>query len=117
MEVEIIYFSNFLFCGKIYSEEYIHLPGGFRLPIAVVKETEVYYSETGGELPVSDSGEWIKEFAINHLKNIMISGEIVSADAEVAPDAGAYYLEGRYACMEMIGQIKHEEFLPKDDGK
>ena len=104
-------------CGKIYSEEYIHLPGGFRLPIAVVKETEVYYSETGGELPVSDSGEWIKEFANNHLKNIMISGEIVSADAEVVPDAGAYYLEGRYACMEMIGQIKHEEFLPKDDGK
>lgn len=104
-------------CGKIYSEEYIHLPGGFYLPIAVVKETEVYYSEAGGELPVSDSGEWIKEFANNHLKNIMISGEIVSADAEIVPDAGAFYLEGRYACMEMIGQIKHEEFLPKDDGK
>ena len=104
-------------CGKIYSEEYVYLPGGFRLPVAVVKETEVYYSESGGELPVSDAGEWIQDFANNHLKNTMISGEIVSADAEITPDAGALYLRGRYACMEMIGQIKYEEFIPKDDGK
>ena len=47
----------------------------------------------------------------------MISGEIVSADAEVTPNAGAFYLQGRYACMEMIGQIKYEEFIPKDDEK
>lgn len=104
-------------CGKIYSEEYVYLPGGFRLPIAVVKETEVYYSDGGGELPVSDTGEWIKEFANTHLKDIMISGEIVSADTEVTPDAGAFYLQGKYACMEMIGQIKREDFIPKDDGK
>lgn len=104
-------------CGKIYSEEYVHLPGGFRLPIAVVKETEVYYSDGGGELPVSDAGEWIKDFANNYLKDTMISGEIVSADAEVTPDAGVFCLQGRYACMEMIGQIKYEEFIPKDDRK
>jgi len=104
-------------CGKIYTEEYVYLPGGFRLPVALVKETEVYYSEGGGELPVSDAGEWVRDFANNHLKNTMISGEIVSADAEITPEAGALYLYGRYACMEMIGQIKYEEFIPKDDGK
>ena len=104
-------------CGKIYLEEYVHLPGGFRLPIAVVKETEVYYSDGRGELPVSDAGEWVKDFANNYLKDAMISGEIVSADAEVTPDAGVFCLQGRYACMEMIGQTKYEEFIPKDDGK
>lgn len=104
-------------CGKIYLEEYVHLPGGFRLPIAVVKETEVYYSDGRGELPVSDAGEWVKDFANNYLKDTMISGEIVSADAEVTPDAGVFCLQGRYACMEMIGQTKYEEFIPKDDGK
>ena len=104
-------------CGKIYLEEYVHLPGGFRLPVAVVKETEVYYNKGAGELPVSDAGEWIKIFAKDHLKNTMVSGEIISGDAEVTPDTGAFSLRGRYACMEIIGQIKHEEFIPKDDGK
>lgn len=103
-------------CGKIYSEEYVHLPGGFRLPIAVVKETEVNYNEGGEELVISDTGEWIKDFANNYLKNTMVSGEIVSADAEVTPDAGAFCLRGRYACKEMIGQIKQEDFIQKDSG-
>lgn len=102
-------------CGKIYMEEYVHLPGGFYLPIAVIKETVVCYNEGEGELLVSDAGEWLRDFANNHLKNTMISGEIISADAEVTPDTGVFYLRGRYACMEMIGQIKHEEFIPKDD--
>ncbi|MBR5022148.1 MAG: sporulation protein YqfD [Oscillospiraceae bacterium] len=104
-------------CGKIYLEEYVRLPGGFCLPIAVVKETEVSYIVGEGELPVSEAGEWIKDFASNHLKNTMISGEIISADAEVTPDAGVFCLQGRYACMEIIGQIRHEEFIPKDDEK
>lgn len=104
-------------CGKIYEEEYVYLPGGFRLPIAIVRESEICYNEIGGELPVSDGGEWLNEFANDHLKNMMVSGEIISADAEVTLDAGVFCLQGRYACMEMIGRTKYEEFIPKDDGK
>ena len=104
-------------CGKIYSEEYVHLPGGFRLPVAIVKETEFSYTVTAEELTVSDTGEWIKDFACNHLENTMISGEIISADAVVTPDADGFCLKGRYACMEMIGRIKYEGFIPKDDKK
>lgn len=102
-------------CGKIYLEEYVHLPGGFRLPVAIIKETEFSYIEAEEEAIASDTGEWIKNFASNHLKNTMISGEIISTDAVVTPDADVFCLKGRYACMEMIGQIKYEEFMPKDD--
>ena len=104
-------------CGKIYSEEYVYLPGGFSLPVSIVKETEIYYDADRGELPVSDTGEWVKDFANSYLKETMISGEIISDDTEVSPDAGAFYLQGRYSCMEMIGLVKQEEFIPKDDGK
>lgn len=104
-------------CGKIYSEEYVYLPGGFRLPVSIVKETEIYCDTDRGELPVSDTGEWVRGFANNYLKETMISGEIISDDAEVSPDAGGFCLQGRYACTELIGLIKQEEFLPKDDRK
>lgn len=104
-------------CGKIYSEEYMYLPGGFRLPIAIIKETEIFYDSDGGELPASDAGEWLKDFADGYLKGTMISGEIISADTEVASGADVFCLRGRYACVEMIGQIRNEEFVPKDDVK
>ena len=104
-------------CDKIYVEEYVYLPGGFRLPIATIKETEVSYNRDDVELPTSDAGAWLTDFANAHLRESMISGEIISADVEVTSNAGALCLRGRYTCMEMIGQIKHEEFLPKDEGK
>lgn len=104
-------------CGKIYSEEYVYLPGGFRLPVAIMKETEIDYDADRGELPASDTGEWVEDFANSYLKETMISGKIISDDAEVSPAAGGFRLRGRYACTEMIGQIKQEDFLPKDDGK
>jgi len=104
-------------CGKIYLEEYIYLPGGFRLPIAFVKETETYYSADGGESPASDTGEWLREVANDYLKKTMISGEIISADAEVTSDKAVFCLRGRYACTEMIGRVKIEETIPKDEEK
>lgn len=104
-------------CGKIYLEEYVYLPGGFRLPVAIVKETEIYCDADRGELPASDTGQWVKDFANDYLKDTMISGKIISDDAEIAPNAGAFCLQGRYTCSEMIGQIKLEESIPKDDEK
>ena len=102
-------------CGKIYAEEYIYLPGGFRLPVAIVRETEFSYDADRGEVPVADTGAWLQDFANIHLNQLMISGEIISADTEVVPGEGVFYLRGRYACSEMIGQVIYEEFIPKDD--
>lgn len=104
-------------CGKIYSEEYVYLPGGFCLPVAIVKETEIYYDSDRGEVPVSYTEEWVKDFTNHYLKKIMISGEIISDDAEVTPGTDVFCLRGRYACMEMIGMIRNEETIPKDDVK
>ena len=104
-------------CGKIYSEEYVYLPGGFLLPIAVIKETEIYYEDSREEPAVSDTGDWLQDYAEEYLKVTMIAGEILSAESEVNPTADACYLYGKYACTEMIGQIKYEQTIPKDDVK
>ena len=104
-------------CGKIYVEEYVYLPGGFRLPVAVVKETEIYYASSEGEQTSSDTGDWLQHFSETHLKGNMISGKILSAETEITPQADACCLYGKYACVEMIGQIKYEQTIPKDDVK
>lgn len=104
-------------CGKIYSKEYVYLPGGFRLPIAIIKETKISYISDRGEQPISNTGDWLKDFADGYLKENMISGEIISTDVDVTSKDDVVCLRGKYACMEMIGQIMHEEFIPKDDEK
>lgn len=101
-------------CAKIYSEEYVHLPGGFQLPVAVIKETLLYYGEDSQVETVIDSEDWLAASAQAHLESIMIAGEVISAQTQITTDADAYYLEGKYACMEMIGQIKYEQTIVED---
>lgn len=102
-------------CGKIYSEESVRLPGGFELPITIIKESVIHYSK-GTEEPVEiETGEWLHNFAEAHLKENMISGQIISTEAKIMPADEANYLYGKYACIEMIGQMKYEQTVPKED--
>lgn len=102
-------------CAKIYVENYLQFPGGFRLPIALIKQTVISY-DTVTEIPTeADAGLWIIDFAKNHLQETMVAGEIISEDAQLDRAEGVYYVYGRYACLEMIGQVKHEQSIVKDE--
>ena len=100
-------------CGKIYLEEYVRLPGGFALPIVIVKEATQYrkYEQT---TVAADWDTWLANFARVHLKNQLVSGEIISGETALNPMDGACYLYGKFACMEIIGQVKYEQTVPKD---
>ena len=100
-------------CGKIYSEEYVRLPGGFQLPVAIIKETVEYYAYIQSPI-FADWDSWLPEFARHHLKNLLISGEIISEESAVNTIEDGCYYYGRFACLEMIGQVKYEQTLPKD---
>ena len=43
------------------------------------------------------------------LKDKMIAGEIISTDVLLCESNGTYQLQGKYACLEMIGQTRKEE--------
>jgi len=102
-------------CGKIYLENYVQLPGGFELPIAIVRETYVYCAEAQDIQTTQDGADWLAEFAASYLQSTMIAGEILSAQTDSESTEGAYLLRGMYACMEMIGQIKYEQMIEKGD--
>lgn len=102
-------------CVKIYSEEYVRLPGGFQLPIAIIKQTLFFYEDSEQTTAVSDSEDWLAGFAQAHLQGTMIAGEIISSQTEINPTEDACYLYGKYACMEMIGQVKYEQTIIKGE--
>ena len=99
-------------CAKIYLEEYVHLPGGFQLPVALVKSTVYTYETTESTAQIDDN--WMYSFADNYLKDHMVAGEIVSAQARIEDIDGGSYLYGQYACVEMIGRVKYEQTILKD---
>lgn len=100
-------------CVKIYSEKSVCLPGGFVLPISLIRETVISY-ENAEQLPiVSEEEQWLEDFSQTYLKASMIAGDVVSAQTELIPGEGFSSLRGRFACIEMIGQIKYEQMLLK----
>ena len=101
-------------CGKIYSEEYVQLPGGFRLPFAIIQETTYYTKPKDELLEKDDRLDWILDFSRDYLCSQMISGTILSEKTNLTVNNGIS-LKGQYHCVELISQKKYEVSLPKDD--
>lgn len=102
-------------CAKIYSQKYMTLPGGFRLPLSVMKLQEISYNS---DKPMSTSAGpdgWLESYARNYLQGAMIAGEIISEQVQTEQQPGVDSLYGRYACIEMIGQVRYEETILKDE--
>lgn len=95
-------------CVKMYSEYYLTLPGGYRLPVALIKETvstfdmQVQACEDGSELQLS-------KFAKDYLRDQMVALSILDAKEEFLMKDGFFQLSGQYACSEMIGREECEQ--------
>lgn len=98
-------------CVRIYTDYYIVLPGGYRLPVGIAKEQWVYY-DTETEI-VSDelSYAWVYEAAESYLINTMVAGETISKYTYFELDEGVCRLYGTYRCREMISRMRKEEIL------
>ena len=98
-------------CGKMSTVNYMTLPGGFQLPVAlVVEEWILYKRETA---PISDErAETILcDFTDHYLSGQMLAGRILRQDLAFSRENGLVSLQGRYACLEMIGREQSEEIL------
>lgn len=96
-------------CVKMYVENYITLPGGFRLPIAIVTEYITTYGSKDTFLQQDQTQEELSGFAKSYLLSQMVAGRIQQGEESVAADDGCLNLTGNYACHEMIGVMQSEE--------
>ncbi len=98
-------------CDRIYTQNYLTLPGGFVLPVALVTEVWIYASQEEVPVEQEDAAALVSGFASEYLKKQMIAGQILSVGENVEAEDGIYCLQGTYACREMIGRVQKEETL------
>ena len=97
-------------CAKIYTENYLTLPGGFRLPIGIAMEAALIRERQ--TVTVADSAALLTDFAARYLRAQMQAGQVLSGSRNITEENGLCRLEGVYSCREMIGRFRPEENLP-----
>ena len=104
-------------CDKMYSKYVLTLPGGFPLPVALVKE--IIISCDLMEATVPYPVPLLKFCASDYLMEQMHDGMILQKSEAVSASDGAVYLHGIYDCLENIGIVQEEkigEFNGETDG-
>ena len=103
-------------CVKMYDIAYLTLPGGFELPVALVKERLIYYNFKDVSLTDDESFDWMEDFSKSYIQQQMIAGQILQEQASMELDNGICRLRSQYQCLEMIGRIQHEGII-QNNGK
>ncbi len=98
-------------CVKMYEEKYMTLPGGFQLPIAIVKEICISYDQSAPTAISEQEKDMLQSFAERYLPSQMIAGNILSKEEEILQQEGLVCLQGEYVCYEMIGRQRNEEII------
>ena len=93
-------------CAKIYEENYLALPGGFILPVAIAVETRRYYETEETTMQMD-----LQAAAGAYLLQQMCAGSILRGDTHLQEAEGVLILRGSYACYEMIGITRIEESM------
>ena len=94
-------------CVKMYSKYVLTLPGGFELPVALVKET-ILTCDTTNEA-CGNADELLYNFAASYLQKQMVAGTIDHRQESIRSTNGAWELAGSYICREMIGKRQQEQ--------
>lgn len=96
-------------CDRIYRENYVTLPGGFQLPIALCVDTVLSAPLETGTVSEPEGRKILTAGASRHLLGEMVAGSILDAREEIRAQNGIYRLTGSYVCTEMIGREQQEQ--------
>ena len=102
-------------CDKMYSYKYLTLPGGLQLPMAFVEERSDWCEQEPAVLEQKIAAERLSKCADTYLKGQMIAGRIEGRYERITPHQGVYHQVGHYACYEMIGRVRPEEDLRRNE--
>ena len=98
-------------CVKMYEENYLTLPGGFQLPIAIVTETCIYSEKIIPTATPEESSYTMSSLAQSYLRSQMVAGKILTKQEAFSQQDGRICLVGQYECLEMIGRERNEEII------
>ena len=96
-------------CVKMYSKYVLTLPGGFTLPVTLIKWTTQVCDTASENISEADAGRLLSDHAGSYLSGQMIAGRILRKEEALTQRNGVYQLTGNYACTEMIGRAQKEQ--------
>lgn len=101
-------------CVKMYHERQLSLPGGFKLPLCIIKETQTHYTTQDSQKTDPTALAWVKYHVQHYLNQQMVAGSVLLSDFTENTDNHVYNLYGKFLCMEAIGKKHNEEILNND---
>lgn len=103
-----------LTCDKITQTKPLTLPGGFQLPVTLVRETYRHFDPAFLQMEEEQALVFLKAFAARQVTASMIAGQILSSDDSVICDGKTLTLRAEFACREMIGRKVNAEIFKED---
>ena len=98
-------------CVKICKQDYLTLPGGFVLPVALITETYYAYDISGNQIIDETEPTWLAEYAEHCLVERMVAGQILKSSDSIETTEDCYIYKSDYICREMIALVKQEEIV------
>ncbi|MBO5317827.1 MAG: sporulation protein YqfD [Oscillospiraceae bacterium] len=98
-------------CDKIYTENYLKLPGGFHLPVGIITERTLCRETESRDMFWQADDSLVQSLAEGYLNNEMVCGRILSKNTKVHYGPNGLLMEGKYSCLEMIGKLQDEEIV------
>ena len=96
-------------CVKMYQEYQLTLPGGYRLPISLVKETVLAYDLKPCERSDVVVKRQLSDFAKGYLQDHLVALVVLNAQEELTAEENRFLFHGYYHCTEMIGRERAEQ--------
>ena len=98
-------------CDRIYSEYFITLPGGFRLPLGISVSCETNYACFSYSSVTDYERSVVRQLGRRYISSQMISGEILQENVNFQQADDLCVVRTQYICVEMIGRVQHEEIM------
>ena len=98
-------------CVKMYEENYVTLPGGFSLPVCIVKEVWISCEVAPCLSDAREAQVLLEGFTSRYLQQQMIAGTVRGKNEALTEGDGIWLLTGNYDCLEMIGRSRNEEIF------
>ena len=97
-------------CAKIRTEYSLSLPGGFVLPVSIVKETVTKFDQDDN-YTLNNCESRLELYCREHICDSMIAGFIKAETAKNTVHTDTVELRGDYVCYELISRRKPEDIL------
>ena len=99
-------------CDKIYETIHLTLPGGFQLPVSLVKETVISY--VGSDSEVIPDEKVAADLARAFVNDSMVGGKILHIKTFSVEENGVIMISGVATCEEIISKLQYEEIYKVD---